>query len=292
VHGAPAGGAHRLKVRDPKGSLREVHTPAWNLAQREADRSTAFKPPAADAPAWQWQMRSDGVALLTMDGWAIYNSQWNWQAWLNERLDELAGDKAARGLVVDIRQNEGGLDCGNLILARVLKEPSALPQRRLLRFRSVPEALRPQLDTWDKSFFSLGENASVFDERFFELPAANTVVQPSGQRINLPVVVLTSATNSSATYAFAQRCKQSGAARLVGETTGGNLRGINGGAFFFVRLPASGLAFDLPLIGFFPHTPQPDAGVQPDVAAAATAADIASGRDPVLEGALSMMLKA
>jgi hypothetical protein len=294
VHGAPRGGMHRLTVRNAAGSVREVQAPAWSLAQREADRQRHSPAPssslAPDAPAWQWQMRSDGVARLTMDGWAIYNSPWNWQAWLNERLDELAADTAARGLVVDIRQNEGGLDCGNLILARCLKQANVLPQRRLVRFRSVPAALKPHLDTWDPSFFTLGENATVFDERFLELPAANTVVEPSGQHIAQPVVVLTSATNSSATYAFAQRCKQSGAARLVGETTGGNLRGINGGSFFFMRLPASGLSFDLPLIGHFPLTPQPDAGVAPDVAVAATAADIAAGRDPVLDRAMSMIL--
>ena len=52
-----------------------------------------------------------------------------------------------------------------------------------------------------------------------------------------------------------------------------------------MRLPASGLEFDLPLVGYFPTTPQPDAGLLPDVTIAPTIADIAAGRDPVLERA-------
>lgn len=70
--------------------------------------------------------------------------------------------------------------------------------------------------------------------------------------------------------------------------TGGNRRGINSGAFFFLRLPQSGLEADVPLIGRFPATPQPDAGLAPDVAAADTVADIAASRDRVLETALAL----
>jgi hypothetical protein len=284
VFGAPAGGVHRLQLRS--SATQRIDVPAWTLAQRDAQ---IVQPASADAPLWSWQMRSDGIALLTMDGWALYNSRWDWKTWLNTRLDELAADTGARGLVVDIRRNEGGLDCGHEILARFLRAPSALPQRRLVRFRKTPEHLNNILDTWDDSFRTLGDNATVFDDRFFALPENNTTVQPSGKRIDKPLVVLTSATNSSATYAFAQRCKNSGAGRLVGETTGGNQRGINGGAFFFVRLPASGIEFDLPLIGTFAPTLQPDAGVVPDVPATTTAADIAAGRDPVLDRAVKLM---
>lgn len=73
----------------------------------------------------------------------------------------------------------------------------------------------------------------------------------------------------------------------VGETTGGNRRGINGGTFYFLRLPATGLEVDLPLIGTFPQQLQPDTGVQPDITIPRTAEAIARGRDPVMEAALT-----
>jgi hypothetical protein len=82
--------------------------------------------------------------------------------------------------------------------------------------------------------------------------------------------------------------KASGAGKLVGVATGGNQRGINGGAFFFVRLPASGIEFDLPLIGTFPPVSAPDEGIEPDVKVETSALDIATGIDAPLERALTL----
>jgi hypothetical protein len=78
--------------------------------------------------------------------------------------------------------------------------------------------------------------------------------------------------------------------RLFGEATGGNQRGINGGSFFFVRLPASGIEFDLPLIGYFPAGNPPDAGIQPDVVIRSTRVDLAARRDPTLEAAVRWVI--
>jgi hypothetical protein len=72
---------------------------------------------------------------------------------------------------------------------------------------------------------------------------------------------------------------------LFGEAAGGNRRGINGGAFLFVKLPFSGIEFDLPLKGYSPKTPQPDAGIAPDVALPFDPMWIGSASDPVLEAA-------
>jgi hypothetical protein len=66
---------------------------------------------------------------------------------------------------------------------------------------------------------------------------------------------------------------------LVGRPSGGNQRGINGGAFFFLRLPKSQIEMDLPLIGNFPASPQNDAGLTPDVLVTPTLQDIIEGKD-------------
>ena len=47
------------------------------------------------------------------------------------------------------------------------------------------------------------------------------------------MVVLVNAANSSATFQFAKLVKDNQLGTLVGQPTGGNQRGINGGAFFF-----------------------------------------------------------
>ena len=111
-------------------------------------------------------------------------------------------------------------------------------------------------------------------------------IDPVAPRIRKPVAVLVGPVNSSATFQFAHLAQRSGAIRLFGDTTGGNLRGTIGDGFFFVRLPASGIEWDLPLIGYFPKGARKDGGVDPDVRIAPTIADIAAGRDRTLHAAV------
>ena len=80
-----------------------------------------------------------------------------------------------------------------------------------------------------------------------------------------------------------------GLGRLVGQPTGGNQRGINGGAFFFLRLPNSHLEADLPLIARVAETAMPDAGLDPDVPVKRTVEGIASGRDEEMAAALALL---
>lgn len=273
---------------------RVVQASLLTLAERKAAMAPAADP-APDANPWTMDQDADGIARLTMPGWALFNSSFDWRTWLGDALDGLSG---ARGLIVDLRGNEGGLDCGDLILSRLLDRDLALPaDQRWTRYRRAPEVLHPYLDTWDRSFLDWGDEAAGPDERglyrltrYDDSAEAGTVLRPQGRRFRGPVVVLCDASNSSATFQFAQTVKDNGLATLAGQTTGGNRRGINGGAFFFLRLPASGFEVDLPLIASFPTRPQPDAGIEPDIAVATTALDIARGRDAQMEAATARIL--
>jgi C-terminal processing protease CtpA/Prc len=262
--------------------------PAVGLIDRQ--KAMTATGPEKDGALWDWQVRRDGAAVLTMPGWAVWNSKWDWKSWLDDRLDNLAGSK---GLIVDLRDNEGGADCGDAILARLITKtyvPSAWQQR--LRFRRSPAELDKYLDTWDDSFRSLGINAKPLEDGFYLRPAADDLlaIEPSPKRLGVPMVVLTSPVNSSATFQFASNVRALGAGRLVGGRTGGNQRGINGGCFFFVRLPGSGLEFDLPLVGYFATHRQPDAGLIPDYEVMTTSRDLAAGRDPILERAAALVI--
>ena len=99
--------------------------------------------------------------------------------------------------------------------------------------------------------------------------------------------------NSSATFQFAKVIKQNHLGTLVGQPTGGNQRGINGGAFFFVYLPNSKIETDLPLVGLYPEgirpslaspvkIPLPDAGITPDLVIRPRVEDIQRGVDTEL----------
>jgi hypothetical protein len=152
VFGPPKGGAHTVVLRPAGGDEVRLELPAIGLEGRRAQ----MKPRdySGSEPVWDWTVRPDGVAVLSMPGWALYESKWDWRAWLNDRLDSL---KASRGLVIDLRQNEGGQDCGDEILARLTASPIDRPgTERLVRFQRTPADLNPYLDTWDNSFRTLG----------------------------------------------------------------------------------------------------------------------------------------
>ena len=286
VFGSAPGGVHRLGLRMLDGSQTLRETPALGLDQRSAEMGAA---PGANAILWNWRAVRNDVAVLTMPTWAVYDSKWDWRGWLTDRLDDLKG---MRGLVVDLRANEGGEDCGHPILARLAQRPvRSVGSERRVRFQKTPQSLDPYLDTWDKSFRTLGVGAEPIGSGFFRLPeeVGVSVILPKGPWFPGRVAVLIGPTCSSATFQFATLAQNNGLARLFGEPTGGNRRGINGGSFFFVRLPASGLEFDLPLVGFFPPGDPPDAGLNPDVRVVPTLQDIATGADPVFKAALSWL---
>lgn len=288
----PTGGVHRVTAELPDGTTRELWLPAIDLGQRRAQMPAALSEGHETEPSWQWAMGANGIAVLTMPGWALWNAKWDWRAWLDERLDSLAG---ARGLIVDLRDNEGGEACGDALLARMIDRPytpARIEQR--LRFDRTPPDLDPFLDTWDDGFRTLGAGAARRPDGFYLRPGAEDLltILPASKRITCPVRVLTSPVNSSATFQFAGDFRAIGAGLLVGRTTGGNRRGINGGCFFFVRLPQSGIEFDLPLVGYFPFQPEPDAGIVPDIVVETSVTDIAEGRDATLQAATASILAA
>ena len=133
VFRAAPGGVHSLKVRrlDGRQSVREV--PALDLKQRCAEMSAAH---AKNAPLWDWRVEGNGVAVLTMPTWAVYDSKWDWRGWLTDRFGDLKG---MRALIVDLRANEGGEDCGQQILARLAQRPVQI-------IRLVPDPRRASRD--------------------------------------------------------------------------------------------------------------------------------------------------
>jgi hypothetical protein len=256
-------------------------------------------------PVFEWRDLDDGSAYLRMPTWAMYESKWEWRPWLDARLAALAA-RNARALIIDLRGNEGGEDVGDEVLKHIVNVDLPLAQnKRLVRYRAVPQDLLPYLDTWDPSFKDWGKDATELPAPWVTAPPvhyfalagedgsvdARTVIHPVQPHFGGRLFVLVDAANSSATFQFAQVVQQNSLGTLVGAPTGGNRRGINGGAFFFLHLPNSGIELDVPLIGAFPKMPQPDAGLIPDVDAPVTAASIAADVDPALEAVKQLLVQ-
>ena len=288
----------RLDVLPPGAKARVVLDVDAQGDEQRLEQFRASRPSAGvdTAAVFTLSYPAPQTALLRMPTWALYDSKWDWQGYLRRTFEEL-DRRRVTGLVLDLRDNEGGLDVGHVILAHLAKAELRLPQyERRVRYRRAPADLVPYLDTWDRSFLDWGEsavgsNGSMFYRltRYDDDATGADVIRPAAPRFAGQVLVLVGAGNSSATFQFAEVVQRERLGRLVGQPTGGNQRGINGGAFFFLRLPNSHLEADLPLIGSFATQERPDAGLLPDVPVARTAAGIARGRDEELDAALSLL---
>lgn len=304
----------RLECEDLAGAKFQVLAPSMRATQRNvllAERAPSA-PKSLDPftlDGWATSEPAPHVALLRMDTWVAYKTDADWRAELDGFVDRLVTAQTQH-LIVDLRRNEGGNDCGSVLLARLIEKPLTLPSTaRHVRFARTPEELNTFLDTWDDSFRNWGELAQPVERPpallgasgpFFRLrrdasddPGA--LLAPSERpRLRAKLWVLVGPTNSSATFQFASVVQGAKLGVLVGAPTGGNQRGINGGAFFFLRLPRTGLEVDLPLIAYTPCDAQggeiagaPDSGLKPDIVVRTTRADIAAGADPELRAVLA-----
>lgn len=275
-----ASASARVTIR-AKGRERTIVCPLLTAAARNA----ALDVRSPGSPyGWQFITRGS-IGVLDMPTWAVFHEKWDWQRFIDDSVDA-ALDRKLSGIVIDLRANSGGLDCGAAILARLIDSPLATNSyTRHVRYRASPERLAPYLKTWDRSFRDWGASAKGPDAQgFYTLDRTgdateSDIIVPAKRRYTGKVVVLIGPKNASATFGFAALIKQHKLATLIGEPTGGNLRGINGGAFFFVNLPGSGLEVDLPLIAYWPASPQLDAGVTPDILVKRQSSDVAEGVD-------------
>lgn len=285
-----------LEVRSAPGAgTQSLLVPAMAAGRRIVTEGA----PTDDVNPWTYRDVAAGVGLLSMPTWALYNSKFDWKSYLDRFFGELNA-KGTADLIIDLRANEGGDSVGDRILAHLIdRNLPAEPVVRKTRYRKVPDDLRPVLETWDPAFYDWGEAAVDLGDGFYRLTKydndpGGAVVGALSPRYAGRIWLLIGPVNSSATFEFAAAVQRHRLGTLVGQPTGGNQRGITGGAFFFLRLPGSGIEVDLPLIGQFPISdrPLPDAGLEPDVPVQRRVEDIATGRDAELAAVLQRIAAA
>ncbi len=276
-------GAAGWQVRLADGRERTV-PPLGAAARAAALQAAGWRPPSRD---WTLQVQDD-VAVMRLPTFAFWGGTFDGPAWLSRSFAALA-DQGIRRLVIDLRLNEGGNDAlGLALMSHLIKAPFSQPGgRRESAYERVPYALARHLDTWDFGFFDrTGQVSRGPGRNWLMAPSPDRVVQPAAAPFIGQVVALIGPQNSSAGHVLARDLQRAGAATLIGQPTGGNLRGLNSGQLAWITLPASGVAVDIPLVAHFAPGAPPDAGVTPDVLAVPTFADGQAGRDPAMAAAL------
>ena len=275
----PQGGRYTLTLHERGGiGPRDVNVLAMTTIER--DRTLP-----APGTAWSFRIQGD-TGILTLPTFSFWRSDFKPEAFLQQTFDALRG---VPFLVIDQRRNEGGDDAiGRALLSHLLRAPLQLPATRVeSAYERVPYVLARYLDTWDFGFFDRTGQVTKGPGRNWLLPDRPGVrIDPAPVPYAGRTVMLVGPQNSSAGFIQARDVQRSGAATLLGQPTGGNLRGLNGGQLCWINLPASGVGVDIPLVAAFTPGDPPDAGVLPDVAVPPLWADAVAGVDTEMQAAL------
>ncbi len=285
----PVDGHYQMRLRDWRGVARNVAVATTTITARESALLAAGVVPESDA----WRFQIDGsVATLTLPTFSFWRDDFDWKGFLDRSFESLAARRIER-LIIDLRQNEGGDDAiGDALLSHLIVKPNTFPAPRAeSAYERVPYRLARYLDTWDFDFFDRTGKVVRGSGRNWVLREQPTdrVIVPVSKPYRGRVAALVGPRMSSAGYLIARDLKATGAATLVGQTTGGNLRGLNGGQLAWITLPYSGVAVDIPLLAWMPKTAQPDRGVDPDIAVVTTVQDVIAGKDVERERALTWL---
>ncbi|MEM8600693.1 MAG: S41 family peptidase [Bacteroidota bacterium] len=291
VHFAPEDDL-ALTVRTPDGAEQALSVPRMTANARR-DVLWARDPdlPRSRGDLLRYDVLGDGTAYLRIGSFATFSMDVDYNAWLVGAFQAFREGGAER-LIVDVRGNGGGMDdAAALLYAHLLTEPVEVTLwQGVTAYQSIPADLRPYLRSWTDDFYDLGDRVTPRgDGTFATRPPQPIPVSPAPDAFDGRVAVLIDVGPSSATFYLADVLQRTGVAPLVGQTTGGSLKGLNGGQMVFLELPNTGFAVDIPLFGSRPLTPGPDRGVIPDVLVELDVAALVAGRDPDLEAALALL---
>lgn len=268
----------------------ETRTQSVGAVPLSAIKTWEERQSPSESATFQLQFPQEGVALMTIRAFYPTSKKDDFESFLEKSFEEIRVRKAQK-LVLDLRNNEGGIDrWGSLLYSYLVSEPFRYYEE--LRVPSKKHSFGkyadfPRFYGVLKLLIRKEENGGYRWTKNKNLKVQKLQPEPfTGE-----VVALINGFSFSVTAEFAAVGKASGRIKFIGEETGGTYSGNNSGTFVLVTLPNSQLMVGIPMMGYYMAIPasQPaDRGVLPDIPMSPSVEDVIAGKDVVMEKVLQL----
>lgn len=273
----------------------EVHSiliPSLGSSRDTTRRQVISTPPATTT---ERRRKINAVRSFTIDSSKTYallriNSFTRYlkKSYLKKTFRKLERQQVTN-LIIDVRNNGGGLIKSSLLLTRFIKQQPFYFTDSIF---SKTRVIRSSVKVKKKFFHNIGmillnrkQNDSLFRFSFFQKQ-----YEPKTNAYKGNVIVLTGGYSFSATTMFLSNVKGQNNVTLLGEETGGGYYGNNGVFIPEIVLPNSKLRVRLPLYRIVNNRNFAKGnGVLPDIEVKATAESIKLNKDPKLEKAIELI---
>jgi len=259
-------------------------------AQKMLEKYPDF--PQNPGDLWEYKMLPNAVAYLKIGSFDTDNFNKDWKAMLRDAFKLFEREKA-QDLILDIRENQGGMDePGEALIKYLLKENcSSETLVGKTRFLLFPESAKDHIKTWNYWFYDLSDENYYQEGVYYVFPDEQDEMnlKRSSKAFKGNLYLLTSPQNVSGAYYLSKIFRDCGAGTIIGQETGGNLNGVNGGSILFLKPPNSRINIDLPVMGLFSREAQANSGLKPDIPVSPTVAAMQEKRDEVLEKTIEVI---